>query len=153
VNAVTPSQTIGPFLLLGLSDAFGAELVPADAPGAIRLHGSVLDGAAAGVPDAVVELWQDGAGFARCDTRHGGRFEFVVVRPGRADWFEVGVFARGLLKRVATRFYFPDAAADVVLDGIEPGRRATLLASAEPDGSLRFDIRLQGDAETVFFAQ
>jgi protocatechuate 3,4-dioxygenase alpha subunit len=48
--------------------------------------------------------------------------------------------------------YFPDAAADAVLEGVDPARRETLVAVAEADGSLRFDIRLQGDAETVFFA-
>jgi protocatechuate 3,4-dioxygenase, alpha subunit len=152
MSTVTPSQTIGPFLHIGISDSFGAELVPPDAPGAIRLHGSVLDGAGDGVSDAVVELWQDGVGFARCDTRDGGRFAFVVRRPERAPFFEVGVFARGLLKRVATRLYFPDASADPVLSAVDPERRATLVAAQEPDGSLLFDIRLQGDRETVFFA-
>jgi protocatechuate 3,4-dioxygenase alpha subunit len=152
LSGITPSQTIGPFLHLGMSDTFGAELVPADGPGAIRLRGSVLDGAGLGVLDAVVELWQDGVGLARCDTRDGGRFAFVLVKPERAGWFEVGVFARGLLKRVATRMYFPDAAADAVLEAVDPARRETLVAVAEADGSLRFDIRLQGDAETVFFA-
>jgi protocatechuate 3,4-dioxygenase, alpha subunit len=122
---------------------------PADS-GAIRLHGSVLDGAGDGVPDAVVELWQDGVGFARCDTRDGGRFAFVVVKPERAPFYEAGVFARGLLQRVATRLYFPDAPVDAVLSALDPGRRETLVAAAEPDGSLRFDIRLQGDGETVF---
>jgi protocatechuate 3,4-dioxygenase, alpha subunit len=89
----------------------------------------------------------------------------VTVRPGAVPWpagglqaphLEVGVFARGLLKRVVTRMYFPDEidanAADPVLRGIEEGRRETLVATAEPDGSLQFDIRLQGDSETVFFA-
>jgi protocatechuate 3,4-dioxygenase, alpha subunit len=150
VRPVTPSQTIGPFLLIGMSDAFGAELCPPDAPGAVRLHGSVLDGAGEGVSDAVVELWQDGAGFARADTRDGGRFALVVVEPA-CGFFEVGVFARGLLQRVTTRMYFPGRDADPGLTAIEPERRATLMAIAEPDGSLRFDIRLQGEAETVFF--
>jgi protocatechuate 3,4-dioxygenase, alpha subunit len=151
MTAPTPSQTIGPFLHIGITDSFGAELVPAGTPGAIRLHGRVLDGAGEGVLDAVVELWQDGVGFARCDTRDGGRFAFLVVRPERAPFFEVGVFARGLLKRVATRLYFPDPPTDAVLSALDPARRATLVAAAEPDGSLRFDIRLQGDGETVFF--
>ncbi len=150
MSSPTPSQTIGPFLHIGMSDSFGAELIQAGSPGAIRLHGSVLDGAGEGVPDAVVELWQDGAGLARCDTRDGGRFAFVVTRPDCA-FFEVGVFARGLLNRVATRLYFPDTPADDLLTAIDPGRRATLIAVAEADGSLRWDIRLQGDGETVFF--
>ena len=67
----------------------------------------------------------------------------------------VGVFARGLLKRVATRMYFPDEdaanAEDPVLLGLEPAERATLVARAE-DGALRFDIALQGAGQTTFFA-
>jgi len=75
------------------------------------------------------------------------------------------VFARGLLHRLVTRLYFPDEAvandADPVLQSIDdPGRRSTLIAQAEPADPgdpggpgtvLRFDIRLQGDGETVFF--
>ncbi len=151
MSSPTPSQTIGPFLHIGMSDSFGAELVHAGSPGAIRLHGSVLDG----------------AGERR--SRRGRRALAGRCRPSRAAirgtaggsrsssarpdcaFFEVGVFARGLLKRVATRLYFPDTPADDLLTAIDPGRRATLVAVAEPDGSLRWDIRLQGDGETVFF--
>ena len=66
------------------------------------------------------------------------------------------MFARGLLDRCVTRMYFPDEmaanAADPVLCSIgELTRRATLIAMPEPEGQLRFDIRLQGDRETVFF--
>jgi protocatechuate 3,4-dioxygenase alpha subunit len=58
-----------------------------------------------------------------------------------------------------TRIYFPDEqeanAADPVLAAIaDPDRRATLVATAEtgsPPGEFRFDIRLQGARETVFF--
>jgi protocatechuate 3,4-dioxygenase alpha subunit len=67
----------------------------------------------------------------------------------------VGIFARGLLKRVATRMYFPDEEAanaeDPVLLGLEPEERETLVARAE-DGALRFDIVLQGAGQTTFFA-
>jgi protocatechuate 3,4-dioxygenase alpha subunit len=103
-------------------------------------------------------------GFGRSGTADGGRFELVTVKPGRvpfpdgrlqAPHLAVGVFARGLLKRLATRMYFPDEeaanAADPVLALLPPERRATLVAVAE-DGCLRFDIRLQGPDETVFFA-
>jgi protocatechuate 3,4-dioxygenase, alpha subunit len=66
------------------------------------------------------------------------------------------VFARGLLDRVVTRIYFPDEAAanaaDPVLASIgDPDRVATLVAEPVTAGRLRFDIRLQGDRETVFF--
>jgi protocatechuate 3,4-dioxygenase alpha subunit len=87
----------------------------------------------------------------------------VTVKPGRVPWDDgrlqaphllVSIFARGLLKRVATRMYFPDEEAanaeDPVLLGLEPEERATLVARAE-DGALRFDIVLQGAGETTFF--
>jgi len=64
------------------------------------------------------------------------------------------VFARGLLKPVWSRIYFGDEteanAGDGVLQSIDPGRRATLVATPDADG-YRIDIRLQGPGETVFF--
>ena len=73
----------------------------------------------------------------------------------QAPHIVVGVFARGLLKRVVTRMYFPDEdvanAADPILSQLEPGARETLIAQADEDG-LRFDIRLQGEEHTTFFA-
>jgi protocatechuate 3,4-dioxygenase alpha subunit len=143
----TPSQTVGPFLHIGLMDCYGPELVAPDSPGALRVWGCVLDGAGEPVTDALVEIWHPEAGFGRSDTRDGGRFAFVVAK---APHFEVAVFARGLLKQVVTRMYFPDEPADAVLSAVDPERRATLVAV--PDGAaLRFDIRLQGPGETVFF--
>jgi protocatechuate 3,4-dioxygenase, alpha subunit len=72
----------------------------------------------------------------------------------QAPHIAVSVFARGLLKRLATRIYFPDEdeanAADPVLSAVEAGRRATLIAREDGE-QLLFDIRLQGDGETVFF--
>jgi len=65
------------------------------------------------------------------------------------------VFARGMLDRSVTRIYFPDEAelndADPVLQAVPEDRRATLIAVPAGDSLLRFDIRMQGDAETVFF--
>ena len=65
------------------------------------------------------------------------------------------MFARGLLHRVVTRIYFADEeaanAADPVLAGLDEAARATLIAQREGDG-YRFDVRLQGEDETVFFA-
>ena len=77
-------------------------------------------------------------------------------RQPQAPHIDVSVFARGLLKRLVTRIYFPDEAeaneADPLLSSIEdPEARATLVA-VEEDGGLRFDINLQGDRETTFFA-
>jgi len=73
----------------------------------------------------------------------------------QAPHVAVGILARGLLKRVVTRLYFPDEvavnAADPVLSALSPLQRETLVAVPE-DGGLRFDIRLQGPAQTTFFA-
>ncbi len=152
MNGITPSQTVGPYLHIGL----GAVAMP---DGDVRIHGRVLDGAGDPLPDALIEISAPGGSFGRSDTRDGG-FELVAVKPepldGQAPYLGVSVFARGLLKRVATRMYFPDEvnanAADPVLSGVDEGRRATLVAVPEPDGSLRFDVHLQGPDETVFFA-
>jgi protocatechuate 3,4-dioxygenase alpha subunit len=71
-----------------------------------------------------------------------------------APHLNINVFARGLLRHLATRMYFPDEAGanakDRVLSQVDPKRRETLVAHPD-DGVLRFDIRLQGDSETVFF--
>jgi protocatechuate 3,4-dioxygenase alpha subunit len=73
----------------------------------------------------------------------------------QAPHIDVSIFARGLLKRLVTRIYFPDDAEansrDRVLAAVEDAdARATLMATRTPDG-YRFDIRLQGDGETCFF--
>ena len=105
-------------------------------------------------------------GFARCGAEQGeGRFELLTVKPGRvagpagtaqAPHIDVSVFARGMLHRCVTRIYFadePDAnAADPVLSTISETRRGTLLAEPAGERRYRFDIRLQGAGETVFFA-
>ena len=66
----------------------------------------------------------------------------------------VSVLARGLLKRLATRIYFDDEAeanaADPVLAAVDADRRDTLIARRDGE-AYRFDVRLQGDGETVFF--
>ena len=87
-------------------------------------------------------------------------FAFRTRKPGPVDdeqapHIDVIVFARGLLKHLVTRIYFPDEVeaneSDPVLSALEPSERATLVAVAEREG-LRFDIHLQGDADTTFFA-
>ena len=166
----TPSQTVGPYFALGLFAQTAHELVTAGSSGAIRVSGRVLDGAAEPVPDAIVEVWQaDEAGRYRTDFGWGrsgcdadGRFSFITVKPGRVangsgEWqaphLMVMVFARGLLKPVLTRMYFPDEeeanAQDPVLSAVDDG--SSLVARPTGDG-LAFDVRLQGEGETVFFA-
>lgn len=102
-------------------------------------------------------------GYARAQTL-SGEFAVHTLKPGRvpdgegglqAPHIDVSVFARGLLDRVVTRIYFADEAEanaeDVVLRGLPEDRRGTLVATPAEDG-YRFDIHLQGDRETVFFA-
>ena len=133
----TPSQTVGPF--------FGFALPLVDNTGGVRVEGQVLDGAGEPVADALLEVWRDGH-FARCRTDEEGAYHFTVPE---ATFFNVTVFARGLLRHLSTRMYMPDA-ADEVLEQVEPGRRHTLVAERR-GAVLTFDIRLQGRDETVFF--
>ncbi|GGF44650.1 protocatechuate 3,4-dioxygenase subunit alpha [Marmoricola endophyticus] len=171
----TPGQTVGPFFGYALPYDDDHRLVPPATPGAVRLHGWVLDGAGEPVPDALLEIRQadaagrvpqvegalrrDGSvftGWGRCATDPGGHYSFTTVEPGpvdgRAPVLAVAVFARGLLDVLFTRIYLPGA-QDPFLDGLAPDRRATLLAEREEDGSLRFDVRLQGPDETVFLTR
>jgi protocatechuate 3,4-dioxygenase alpha subunit len=167
----TPSQTVGPFFEFALVTK--PQLVDEGAAGAIRIVGRVLDGAGDPVPDGLVEIWQADAGgqhegsfgWGRCQTGDDGTFAFTTVKPGavyepddgvQAPHVSVLCFARGLLKPVLTRLYFPDEAeanaADPVLGAIgDDGARETLIATPAGPASYRFDIHLQGDAQTVFF--
>jgi protocatechuate 3,4-dioxygenase alpha subunit len=160
----------------GLELATGA-MAPEGAQGErIRIAGAVYDGDGIGVPDAMIEIWQadpqgqygagDNAsftGFGRIETDAQGGFAIETLRPGvvpgpdgvpQAPHLTVSVFARGLLVRLATRIYLADEPAndaDPVLALVPPERRATLIALRDGEGAFRFDIRLQGEGETVFF--
>jgi protocatechuate 3,4-dioxygenase alpha subunit len=156
----TPSQTVGPFYSIGLSRGPQNELADLRDPAAVRIIGGLVDGQGTPIPDGMVELWDPvGRRWGRSGTDSEGRFSFVVTKPealpGEAPRFDALVFARGLLKHELTRVYFPDEAeaneADRVLATLDEAERATLVAEAE-DGALRFDIRMQGDGHTVFFA-
>jgi protocatechuate 3,4-dioxygenase, alpha subunit len=169
----TPSQTVGPFFSFGLCVEPANELVAPGSPGAVVLAGRVLDGAGDPLPDAMVEIWQadaDGVyhgdfGWGRSGTGADGEFGFVIVKPGRvpgpdgtlqAPHLTLLVFARGMLKAAQTRVYFADEAEanaeDPVLTGIDDeAARASLIAN-ETNGGFLFDIHLQGDRQTAFFA-
>jgi len=159
----TPSQTVGPFFGFGLPFDGGTDAVAPGDVGAVRIEGQVIDGAGEPVPDALLEVWS-GDEFARCRTDAEGAFHFVVRKPAvrrdtggaaHAPHLEVTVFARGLLRHLATRLYFPDEGAandsDPVLQLVDTDRRDSLIARAG-SGALHFDVRLQGEGETVFFA-
>jgi protocatechuate 3,4-dioxygenase alpha subunit len=171
-GGITPSQTIGPFLSVGLVFDGDSYVVGADDPDGMWLRGVVRDGDGAVVQDALIETWQadqhgayGGAfrGFGRCPTDDDGEYAIRTRKPGavsapsggrQAPHIAVTVFARGLLHQVLTRIYFADEAAanaaDPVLAAVPADRRHTLLAEPTGDG-YRFDIRLQGTHETVFF--
>ncbi len=181
ILAPTPGQTIGPFYGFALPHPGDEQLVPPGHPDAVRLHGTVYDGAGRPVPDALLEIWQadqagdvpraegslrrDGwtfTGFGRAAVDANGHYDFTTVRPGptedgAARFIAMTVFARGLLDRLFTRVYLPgeDAAStqalatDPLLRSVPEERRPTLVASREEHG-YAFDVRLQGDGETVF---
>ncbi|MFF9622515.1 protocatechuate 3,4-dioxygenase subunit alpha [Streptomyces griseosporeus] len=97
-------------------------------------------------------------GWGRVQTDAGGHWYARTLRPGArgrsAPYLSVCVFARGLLVHLFTRIYLPgdDAAlaADPLLARLDAGRRDTLIAREDGAGTYRFDIRLQGEGETVF---
>jgi protocatechuate 3,4-dioxygenase, alpha subunit len=179
ILAPTPGQTVGPFFGYALPYPRGEELVPAAHPDAIRLRGTVYDGAGQPVPDALIEIWQadqqgrisqssgslqrDGwtfTGFGRAPVDAEGRYSFTTVRPGPTAegapaFFAMTVLARGLTNRLFTRVYLPDDEAalssDPLLQSVPGERRATLVAGRDTDGYV-FDVRLQGEDETVFLA-
>lgn len=102
-------------------------------------------------------------GFGRVATDDSGHFIFKTVVPGRvpgpdgklqSPHLAVGVLARGLLTRLVTRLYFEDEASnaeDQILALVPAERRSTLLAKRVAPDRYRFDIKLQGEGETVFF--
>jgi protocatechuate 3,4-dioxygenase alpha subunit len=108
------------------------------------------------------------AGHGRIHTDADGRFRLATIKPGpvpgpggtvQAPHLAVSLLARGLMKRLVTRVYFPDEpgnATDYVLNLVGPARRPTLIAQkGDPAGGrgsdLRWDVVLQGTQETVFF--
>jgi len=139
----------------------------------IRIEGMVLDGTGDAVRDALIEVWQadpQGQYIANGDFRGWGRvvpdfatgqFEIDTVKPGpnpmpdgtlQAPHLALWIVARGINTGLQTRIYFDDEenGADPLLVRVPPSRRRTLLARRIETGHYRFDIRLQGEHETVF---
>jgi protocatechuate 3,4-dioxygenase, alpha subunit len=155
----TPSQTVGPFYTIGLTWP-STELVPPGAPGAVELTGRLIDGRGEPIGDGLVEVWDAAGGrWGRSGTDAEGRYSFTVAKPepsdGSAPRLDVYVFARGLLRHQLTRIYFPDEQAaneaDPVLSALDERERQTLVARQQA-GVLLFDITMQGESATVFFA-
>jgi protocatechuate 3,4-dioxygenase alpha subunit len=161
---LSPSQTPGPMYGFALIFEGCDHAVEPDTPGVVVLEGRVVDGEGEPVayPDAIVEVWR-GEQWARSRTDTDGVYRVVVAKPeaselegvgAEAPYLNVDVFARGLLRAAQTRVYFPEEepanTSDPVLQLVPEERRHTLVGRRD-DGVLRFDIRLQGEHETVFF--
>ena len=136
------SQTIGPYLRIGLEWMVIEDLAPQGVAGErVRIEGRVLDGDGKPVNDAALEVWQANShgkyanpedtqdkpldprfrGYGRSLTDNEGNFRFRTIKPGRvpgpdgkpqAPHLTVTIFMRGLLKQLVTRIYFPDEPAN-----------------------------------------
>lgn len=187
---MTSSQTVGPYLHIGTDWLTIADLVGGNVSGErIVIEGRLLDGNGSPVADGLIEIWQANThgkyahpddtrdlplesgfrGFGRVPTDGNGFFRFATIKPGRvpgpngtlqAPHIAVSIFARGLLKQLVSRIYFPDAegnADDPVLAMVPAERRGTLIARPVPGkaGVLEWNVVMQGEAngqgETVFF--
>lgn len=176
---LTPSQTVGPFFATDLVWEDGGKVLFGSRGRPLVLRGRVLDGAGAPVADALFETWQadpegkvpsggDGPrphGYARVRTGADGGYRIETMLPGAytgrggeryVPQLNVMIFARGLLKAVTTRVFladFAEIAADPLARAIaNPERLRTLVAArdaADPT-VYRWDVRLQGEGETVF---
>ncbi|GAA3749878.1 protocatechuate 3,4-dioxygenase subunit alpha [Salinactinospora qingdaonensis] len=142
----TPSQTVGPYLHIGLPWADGPFAAAEGTPGGLWLRGTLYDGAGAPVTDGLIETWQadpngrfahpaDPRGavpypgfraFGRCPTDATGQYAIHTLKPGpvpgpagpQAPHIDVSVFARGMLHRVVTRIYFPEEEAANAADPV-----------------------------------
>lgn len=136
------SQTIGPYLRIGLEWMMIEDLAPQGVAGErVKIEGRVLDADGKPVNDAAVEIWQANShgkyaspedsqdkpldprfrGYGRSLTDNDGNFRFRTIKPGRvpgpdgklqAPHVTVTIFMRGLLKQLVTRIYFPDEPAN-----------------------------------------
>jgi protocatechuate 3,4-dioxygenase alpha subunit len=161
----TPSQTVGPFLNIGLIHGEKQNILANEhtAGKRIRLVGVVYDGKGNPIEDALLEIWQADAngiyphsadprhseadphfrGFGRSHSEEGGSYEFHIVKPGGRDghapFLNLHLFARGMLLHAQTRVYFEDEVAngtDPVLLSVPVERRGTLLARLEEEGEI-----------------
>ncbi len=158
----------------------GKKMITDDVSGQrIAIRGTVIDGAGTALRDALIEIWQADAqgkfagqggeaGFTGWGRSPGdmatGEFVFDTVKPGRVPWHNgqlqaphvtFWIVARGINLGLHTRMYFADEEAanaeDPILNRIEHKSRIPTLMAQPEDGGYRFDIRLQGEGETIFF--
>ncbi|MDB5749522.1 MAG: protocatechuate 3,4-dioxygenase [Massilia sp.] len=170
MSKITTSQTIGPFSHEAWQWAVDAGLPDTvKATGAtILVSGIIYDGDGNPINDAQIEAWTPQAapaepgqmipGFRRVPSGEQGEFSMRVSLPAQPAQGEpvmyVTVFARGLVKHQFTAVFLEDDAAlaqSGILNQVPEARRGTLLARKTDDGQYRWDIRMQGEHETVFF--
>ena len=165
--ARSPSQTVGPYYAIALPWKDGGRVTGCRGERVV-LEGRILDGAGQPVPDALLETWQapdrdaapapDGKphGFGRVSADANGVYRIETAMPaGPAPFLDVTLFARGLLKHLHTRVYLaPEDAvrADRALASMAASPRLATLVARRAGAEWRWDVRLQGEGETVFFA-
>jgi len=170
----TTSQTVGPYLHIGMTWLIIEKLAAARVPGErVTIEGHIVDGDGKPVNDAAVEIWQADSrgrygtksfrGFGRSATDDKGMFRFQTIKPGRvpgpggklqAPHIAVNIFMRGQLKQLVSRIYFagdPANGGDPVLQLVPAERRATLIAKKAGRSTFEWNVALQGRHETVFF--
>ena len=169
--ARSPSQTIGPFYHEALRWRDGGKVAFPSSAERVVLVGRMLDGAGDPVTDAMVETWQKlpkgcapaGAqgdsnpyAFGRVETAKDGTFRIETSMPeGDAPSIDVTIFARGLLKALRTRVYLASREAvrrDPSMAKLADSPRLDTLIATRDGREYRWEVRLQGERETVFFA-
>ena len=168
----SPSQTIGPFFHEALRWRQGGKVAFPSAGTPVVLVGRIVDGAGDAVGDALLETWQklpkgcapgvapgssNPFAFGRVETAKDGTFRIETSMPeGDAPSIDVAIFARGLLKPLRTRVYLASreqARADPQMKALAASPRLeTLIATPAGGSEYRWEVRLQGPGETVFFA-
>jgi protocatechuate 3,4-dioxygenase, alpha subunit len=138
----TSSQTVGPYLHIGLTWLVIDNLAGPGVSGEkVTIEGRIQDGDGMPVSDALVEIWQANAhgkyahpddaqdkpleagfkGFGRVPTDDSGQFKFTTIKPGRvpapsgglqAPHINVTILMRGLMKQLTSRIYFPEDPAN-----------------------------------------
>jgi protocatechuate 3,4-dioxygenase, alpha subunit len=160
---LTPFQTVGPYLHIGLRAGLGPMTSP-DSAAPVVIRGRLVDGAGVGIGDGVLEFWAAGFnGVGRVWTAADGSYALDTVMPptrvdtggvAHAPHFAVRVLGRGILTEYLTRVYFaghPDNDRDPVMQAIPAHRRGTLVAAPGGPAEYNFDIVVQSEHETIFF--
>jgi protocatechuate 3,4-dioxygenase, alpha subunit len=171
-----PSQTIGPFFHNGLKWTETTHLTAENKTPDSTLFGKLVDGDGEPVADAMLEFycpslaWGQNKfarphGFARCPTDRNGIFRLHFVMPLGSEFdgkrypphLNVFIFARGLLTPLYTRVYFADSidgvASDPVIRAVKSNERAQTLLARKDKTAYTWNIKLQGEGETVFFTR